>query len=258
MALNFETLAAELLAQPLDQFTSRRNARIKELKASGQSALARQLSTLKKPSVVLWAANQVAGQDRALLDELRKAGQALAKAQAAAGAGRANAARELRAASEEFQRKLDAAGNAAASALRKGGHAASEEALRQVREILRLAALKGGDPWRLLEAGALTTEPQPGEDMLELFGVASGPAADKRAERAEARRAEELVQKAAKDDAERAERAVASAQRLRQEATDASAAAERANKRAKEAEDEAARAKAQAEKSQRASRRASP
>src|SRR5207302_6933384 len=166
MTLNFETLAAELLAQPLDQFTSRRNARIKELKASGQSALASQLSTLKKPSVVLWAANQVAGQDRPRLDELRKSAQTLTKAQAAAGAGRANAARELRAASEEFQRKLDAAGNAATSALRKGQHAASEEALRQVREILRLAALKGGDPWRLLEAGALSTEPQASEDVF--------------------------------------------------------------------------------------------
>src|SRR5437879_11691372 len=129
MTLNVEPLAAELLAQPLDQFTSRRNARIKELKASGQSALARQLSTLKKPSVVLWAANQVAGQDRALLDELRKAGQALAKAQAAAGAGRANAARELRAASEELQRTIGGAGSAAASALRTGHQARRSPAL---------------------------------------------------------------------------------------------------------------------------------
>jgi hypothetical protein len=167
----------------------------------------------------------------------------------------------LRAASEEFQRKLDAAGNTAASALRKGGHAAGEEALRQVREILRLAALKGGDTWRLLEAGALTAEPQPGDDMLEAFGLSlplRGRAGEGAAERAEARRAEELVQKAARDDAERAERAAATAKRLRQEATDASAAAQRANKRAKEAEDEAARAKAQAEKSKRAALRGKP
>lgn len=253
--MDFEALAADVLAQPIDQFTPRRNARVKDLKASGQADLANQLAAVKKPSLALWAANQVAAHNRATLDDLRKAGQALIKAQAAAAAGRANAPRDLRAASEEFQRKLEAAISAAASALRGGGHAAGEEALRQIREILRLAVLKGGDTWSQLESGALTTEPRPAEDMLEAFGVASGPAADKRAERAEARRAEELVQKAARVDVERAQRAAATARRLRQEAIEAAEAAERASERAKAAEDEAARAQAQAEKSQRAARR---
>lgn len=253
--MNFEALAAELLAEPVDQFTPRRNARVKELKASGRADLASQLSGLKKPSLPLWAANQFAAHNRARLNELRQAGQALMKAQAAAAAGRANAARDLRAASEEFHRRLVAAGNSAASALRDSRQGAGKEALRRIRDILRLAVLQGGDTWRQLEAGALTTEPRPGEDMLEVFGVTSGPAADERSERAEARRAEELAQKAARVDTERAERAAATARRLRQEATQASAAAERAAERAKAAEDEAARAQAQAEKSQRAARR---
>ncbi len=253
--MNFEALAAELLAQPVDQFTTRRNARIKELKASGRADLAGQLSGLKKPSLPLWAANQVAVHDRPTLDDLRKAGEALIKAQAAAGAGRANAPRDLRAASEEFQRRLEAAGNVASSALRDSRHPVGEEALRRIREILRLAALHGGDTWSQLAAGALTTEPQPGENMLEVFGLGSGPAADKRAERAEARRVEELSKRAARVDAERAQRAAAMARRLREEAAEASAAAERAADRAKAAEAEAARAQAQAEQSQRAARR---
>jgi hypothetical protein len=248
---NFDDLAAELLAQPVDEFTSRRNARVKELKASGQSDLANKLATLKKPSLALWAVNQVAARNRAGLDELRKAAQALTKAQAAAAAGRTNAARELRAASEEFQRRLDAAVSTAASALRDRRHSAGEEALRQIREMLRLAVLKGGDPWRQLETGALTTEPRPGEDLVEVFGMGSGPAADRRAERSEARRAKELAQKAAKADAERAQRAAATAQRLRQEANEALAAAKRAAERAKAAEDEATRSRSQAKKSQR-------
>ena len=260
--MNFEALAAELLAQPVDLFTPRRNARVKELKASGRADLASQLSGLKKPSLPLWAANQVAAHNRPRLDELRIAGQALIKAQAAAAAGRANAARELRAASEEFQQRLEAAGNAAASALRDGGHAAGEDALRRIREILRLAGLQGGDTWRQLEMGAMTTEPRPGEDMLEVFGMGRGKvslplggrAGEGVSKRAEARRDEQRAQKAARVDAGRAQRATATARRLRQEATEATAAAERAAERAKAAEDEATHARSQAEKSQRAAR----
>src|SRR5207302_2063117 len=113
-----EDLTAELLAQPLEKFTAYRNAKAKQLKASGQADLASQLSALKKPSVSLWASNQGARSNPAVLRDLRQSALALAKTQAAAGARRANAAQELRSASEDFQQKLDAASNAAAAALR--------------------------------------------------------------------------------------------------------------------------------------------
>src|SRR6202022_4107187 len=92
--MNMRSLTSELLAQPPDQFTARRNARVKELKASGQAELARELAALKKPAVHLWAANQV--RDRAQFSGLRRAAQAVARAQAAAAMGRANAAQDLR------------------------------------------------------------------------------------------------------------------------------------------------------------------
>src|SRR5207237_791464 len=166
---------AELLAQPLAQFTSRRNARATELKASGHGDLASQLSELKKPSVSLWAANRVARSGADLLRELRQSAQALAKAQAAAGAGRANAAQELRRTAEDFQKRLDAAASAAAGALREGEHAAGDETLRRVREIFRLAALKNGETWDRLQKGALPSEPQPGDDVLDMFASGSAP-----------------------------------------------------------------------------------
>jgi len=250
--LNLQDLAAELLAQPLDQFTSYRNARVKELKASGHGDLASQLSALKKPSVSLWAPNQVARSGTALLRDLRQSAQTLAKAQAGAGAGRANAAQELRRASEDFQQKLDAASNAAAAALREGQHPAGEETLRRCREILRIAALKGGETWDQLQKGALASEPQPADDVLEMFGSGSTAAVGKSAERMEQRRAAAAAEKAARADAERADEAAATAQRLREEATSASTAAQRAADRATAAEEEAGRARAQAEKSRRA------
>jgi hypothetical protein len=247
------SLTAELLAQPLDQFTARRNARVKELKASGQADPARQLGELKKPAVHLWAANQV--RDRALLGGLRRAAQTVARAQAAAATGRANAAQDLRAASEDFQRNLDATATAAAGALRQGKNAAGEEAMRRIRDIFRLAALQGGETWDRLQEGGLTDEPRPSDDMLEMFAAGATPGTGKRAGQAEARRAAELAERAARADAERAQQAIAAAERRRLEANEAAVAARLAAERAAAAEKEAARARAQAKKSQRRSGR---
>ena len=258
LKVEIDALAAELLARPLKEFTAYRNARAKELKASGQTDLAGWVSALKKPSLPLWATNRLAGRERALLDELRRSAQAVVEVQAAAAAGRPNAARDLHEASAEFQRKLEAAGKAASTALGEAEHPAGEEVLRRMQEILRLAALHGGEMWQRLERGAMISEPQAGEDMLAVFGAGSSPAVGKQAERAEARRAVEEAQRAARTAEERAQRAAATAQRLRHDASEMAAAAERAAERAKAAEDEAARAQAQAEESRRATRQQSP
>jgi hypothetical protein len=247
--MNVRSVTAELLAQPLDQFTASRNARVKELKASGHADLARELATLKKPAVALWAVNQV--RDSTLLSGLRQAAQTVAKAQAAAATGRANAPHDLRAASEEFQRSLDSIAGTAATRLRQGKHAVGEETYRRIRDIFRLAALQGGDAWDRLQEGALTTEPQPGDDMLEMFAAGATPGSGKRADQAEARRVAELAERTARADAEKAQQAVAAADRRRQEAKEAAVAARLAAERAAAADKEAARARAQAKKSQR-------
>ena len=251
--MNLRSLTAEMMAQPLDQFTAHRNTRVKELKASGQADPARELAALKKPAVHLWAANQVRDRDR--LGGLRRAAQSVAKAQAAAATGRPNAAQDLRAASEEFQRNIDAAAAAAVGALRQGKHAAGEETLRRIREIFRLAALQGGETWDRLQEGSLTTEPHPGDDMLEMFAAGATPGTGRRAEQAEARRAAELAERAARADEERAQQAIAAAERRRREAKEAAVAAKLAGERAAAAEKEAARARAQAKKSKRGSGR---
>jgi len=245
--MNVRSLTAELLAQPLDEFTARRNARVKELKASGQADIARELATLKKPAVALWAANQV--RDNSLLSGLRRSAQAVAKAQAAAATGRANAAQDLRAASEGFQRSLEPVAATAANALRQGKHAVGEETLRRIRDIFRLAALQGGDTWDRLQEGALTTEPQPGDDLIEMFAAGATPGTGQRADQAEARRVAELAERTARADAEKAQQAVAAADRRRLEAKEAALAARLAAERAAAADKEAARARAQAKKS---------
>jgi hypothetical protein len=251
-AVNIDALTAELFAQPLDRFTSLRNARVKGLKASGRADLASQIAALKKPSVPLWVANQVAVSDADLLQSLRQSAQAVTRAQTNATAGRANAAKDLRAASDDFQRTLEAATSAAATALRRAQHATGDEVLRRIREIFRLAALQGGGAWDRLRKGALVSEPAPGDDVLAMFAPGGTPVKDKSAKRAAAQRAIAAAQKAAQADAERAEQAAAIARRLRRDATDASVAATRAAERASAADDEASRAAAQARASRRA------
>jgi hypothetical protein len=254
--VNLRSLTAELMAQPLDQFTAHRNARVKELKASSQADLARELAALKKPAVPLWAANHV--RDRALLTGLRRAAQTVVRAQAAAATGRPNAAQDLRAASEEFQRTIESVATASMGPLRQGQHAAVEETMRRIREIFRLAALQGGDTWDRLQEGALTTEPSPADDLIEMFAAGATPGTGRRAEQAEARRAAELAEKAARADAERAQQAIAAAERRRQEAKEAAVAARLAAERAAAADKEAVRARAQAKKSQRGTNRRNP
>jgi len=250
--MDLEGITAELLREPLEQFTPRRNARAKELKAAGQAELAREVGGLKKPPVHLWAANQVARQDPSLMRRLQEAARAVARAQTAS---RPQSPRDLRAASEVFQAALDDAGARTAARLQEDHHAASEEALRRIREIFRLAAMQEGETWKRLQQGALISEPGVGDDVLTMFQAAA-PALRKPVEKgrggAEDPHAARAAERTAQMDAERADQLEETARRLRAEAGDAAAQAERADERARAAEKQAAEARAQAKKSARA------
>jgi membrane protein involved in colicin uptake len=128
-------------------------------------------------------------------------------------------------------------------------HPTSEETLRRVREIIRQAAIQGGEAWQRLQQGSLTDEPAPGDDMLQLFAAGAQPATGKRAAEVEAKQVQREAERHARADAEAAEEAEAKAQRLRREADDLKASAQRAEQRAREAEAEARRARSAAEQS---------
>jgi hypothetical protein len=251
--VDIDDVAGDLLAQPLDQFTAARNARVKELKSAGKTDRAAQVASLKKPSVALWAVNRVAKDEAATVRQLRQSAEALARAQRG---GRTDA-RTLRSASGDFQERLDAVAKSATALLGRNRHAATEETLRRIREIARLAALQGDETWERLEKGALVTEPTPGEDVLSMFQASTVTAVparkpSKAESQAEERRTKAAAQRQAEEDAQRAEQLEATARRLRAEVREAVAAAKRAEQRAKAAEEEAARARAKARKSAKA------
>jgi hypothetical protein len=244
--MNLDEIIADLLARPLEQFTSDRNARVKELKAAGQPDLAKQVAALKKPPVHLWAANQVARNDKSLLRKLNESAEALEKAQTG-GAG----ARDLRTASERFQDSLEAAVNEAGTVLNAGGHSANEETLRRIHNLFRQAVLTDRQAWQRLEEGSLLEEPEPQDNVLSMF-QAGKPAPKKTTtseDRAAQRRAAaEERRREAEREAERVRQLQETAARLRRQAKEAAAEAERAEQRARAAEQEAGQAKGPARK----------
>jgi hypothetical protein len=272
--MSTDEVVAELLAGPLDEFTSRRNAKAKELKTAGQRDQADEVVKLKKPPVAVWAVNQLARRNKPVLDRLRGAGERVVQAQSAAVAGRKNAAPELRSASEALQREIEGGVREAGNVLRAAGHAADEATLRRVQEMLRLAAVSGGKTWDQLQRGALVSEPRAGEDMLTAaFALGSGgggaaeparsKAGDAKAVRMAAREAAETekrielehVLRTAKADEEAAQQAAQTAHRLREEADRIATDGKRANEKARQAEKELERATARAKVSREAARK---
>jgi len=51
--MNLDDVVAQLLAGSLNEFTNRRNAKAKELKAAGERELAAEVAGLKKPPVAV-------------------------------------------------------------------------------------------------------------------------------------------------------------------------------------------------------------
>ena len=271
--MNLDDVVAQLLAGSLNEFTNRRNAKAKELKAAGERELAAEVAGFKKPPVAVWAVNQLARRNKPVLERLRRAGEGVVQAQSGAVSGRKNAAAELRSASEALQRELEAAVREAGGVLRAGDHAADEATLRRVQEMLRLAAVSGGDTWNRLQGSALISEPRAGEDMLTAaFALGSAATASPAAPRVKASEARaereaaetekrielEHVQRTAKADEEAAQQAAQTARRLREEADRIAADAKRAGERARQAEKELEHANARAKVSREAARKTKP
>jgi hypothetical protein len=239
----------DLYAASPEDFTSARNDLARRLKQAGQNAVAARVKELRKPTVALWAVNQLARGNakgvRALLDT---ADRLRAAQQQALGGGESA---ELRAATAEERKLLRELTQQGEALLRDAGRSSAAE---RIARVLRAAAVDP-DARELLAQGRLSEE-------LEStgFGAFAGmdvPARSERAQRkpdtpspAVQRRREERLKKlrerAAKlkkaaTEAERATgEAEAALEQARQKEAKAKGAAEgaEADVEAAEAEDE--------------------
>lgn len=143
-----------LYGAALDEFVSMRGELAKELRAGGDAAAARALAGRRKPSVALWAVNQLPRRFGAEVDVLLAAGEALRAAQAGDPKGFAGVVATER-------RLVAALTDRSAVILEEGGHAASESNLERVRRILQAASAASDEERERLRRGMLAEELEP-------------------------------------------------------------------------------------------------
>jgi hypothetical protein len=148
-----------LFGLPLDEFTPARNELARRLKSAGQAEAAGEVRGLRKPSVPVWAVNQLARREPDAVRRLLEGGAQLRKAQEQALAGgRGGAVREATAAEREAVRELT---RLAERLLDEHGRAPSRAALDRIGATLRAAAVEP-EAAAQLARGRLTEEVEPG------------------------------------------------------------------------------------------------
>jgi hypothetical protein len=227
-----------LYALPPAEFTAARNDLARRLKDAGQTDASAQVKSLRKPTVPLWAVNQLARHNQKGIDALLTAGERLRAAQQdALQSGDSSALRDATATERKVLRELT---QQADELLRKAGHSAAGE---RIASTLRSAALtaEGGD---LLRRGRLSEELESsGFGAFAGMELPASPAKPKAASPSERRRREERTRKLR----ERASKLRGEATKATREAAKAEEALTRARKKAERADQAAARAEAQLE-----------
>jgi hypothetical protein len=156
----------DLYAVPPAAFTATRNRVSAELRKAGRAAEAQAVARLRKPSVALWAANQLARDDRQAVGGFIAAVERLKQKQLRDPRAVAEALREQRGA-------LDALVGRARRVLKDAGLGASPAILRRISHTLLGAAVDRAHA-EALRRGTLTEElPAPG---FEAFTGARVPA----------------------------------------------------------------------------------
>jgi hypothetical protein len=212
----------DLFGRPLSEFTPTRNELARRLKKAGQDEAAARIQALKKPSVPVWAVNQLARRHADEVRELLAAGERMRKAQEAAfRGGGTDAVREATGAERTAARTLT---RLAHEILEAEGRPATRAVTDRIGSLLRAAAVDPGAA-ELLAAGRLSEEVE-----STGFGAVAGIAPKQPTRRAKS---------PPKADVERRQR--------EQERRQLQARAEQLDRRAVEAEDRAERAQQAAE-----------
>ncbi len=223
-----EALIDELYSAPLDEFVARRTALAKELKAEGRTDEAAEVSGMRKPTVPVWAANQLARRNRPAVEKLLGASDAL---RTAIGKGDRDAFAAAQKAQTESLRKLR-------DASRRLLGDPTEPTLERIISTFRAASVDE-ELRAQLGAGRLAEEPEPGgfDALAGLSFAPSRPRASK-PKRKEDGRAERVA---------RATTALREAKAEQRERERAAKDAERAAEQARAAAGEAAEAVRSAE-----------
>lgn len=146
--------AEDLYALDPSDFTVARNALVKRLKSAGKADEAAHTSKLRRPPPTAWALNQVARQQRELIELLLESGRQLREATSSALGGDRTGLPGARATEREA---IEAVVEAAAQRLESAGLPAGDEPRRRMAETLRSATVDEAVA-ALLARGALEAD----------------------------------------------------------------------------------------------------
>jgi hypothetical protein len=234
---DLETELDELYALPPAEFTASRNDLARRLKEAGRSDAAVEVKQLRKPTVPVWAVNQLARGNRNDVDALVEAGERLRSAQKEAlGGGESQKLREATSAQREALQTLT---HRAQDLLAEQGQAATAAVIERIASTLRAAAVDP-DAGELVRAGRLNEELDPaGFDAFAGMPLPRRkPTAKKTSPAVDRRREERLraLREKARDAEEEAKAAEAEAKRADEAARRSRAKADRARAQLESAE----------------------
>jgi hypothetical protein len=241
----------DLYGLALERFVPERAALAKALRSAGRRDEAERVAKLRKPSVAAWAVNQLVRTQGAAVGELFEAGDQLQSAHADLLAGRGKPD-TLREAADRERAAVRQLASTARGLLTSEGHELSATMLERVGETLHAAALDK-DARAQVADGCLERE-------LRHVGLGAAPPSkarsttrakpDKRAERKREERVKAARKTAAdaKRAADRALRALSSAEQRRDRAAAALADAETQLSEARKAAEAAARDRERSER----------
>lgn len=233
---------AELYAVPLKEFTHARNAKAAELKAAGHDAEAQALRRLGRPTVSLWAANQLARLAPKQIDRFIDLVRQAQRRQLTDPRATAEAMHGQRT-------ELAALTTRAAEAMTKAGYRASPAALNRISNTLLGAAVDRRFAEDLRHGRLAAELPAPGFEVL----TGAGPGAALRVlrgGRAPQREREAIAAQQAREQSER-ERLAREAEAARQDAARRAEAAERAGQEVQDLERQLAEARQRRQAAQR-------
>jgi hypothetical protein len=147
--MSVDDVGDDLYELPLDEFIGARNARAKELVASGERDAAAIVRKLSKPSLTAWLANVLVRRHPGEIDELLDLGRELRKAQ---NSGAGGEMRRLSSRRQELVQRLLVLASAEAVA---AGHHLGAQVERQLEGTLE-AAVADQSASQELQAGMLT------------------------------------------------------------------------------------------------------
>jgi hypothetical protein len=206
----------ELYREHPDAFVSERNQLAKDLRTAGDRDEAERVKKLRRPSAAAWLLNRAALTSPSQLKEFAAASRALEQAQRRAIEGRDEGPEKWRAAAARERDAITAVLELAARLARDAGHPATERALELAGDTLRAATADPELRERVL-SGRLGRE-RSGATL----GTPAGPPprtdrkAERRRERAQARRDLERLEADLAGATEREERLRAQVQRTEQ------------------------------------------